>query len=178
MSAKVDICKYGHTSERKRLGCVQCNRERAKAWYWNNKPQALARRSAYRAAHPEQYREYGAKFRSLFPERKKASSTKWQENNPIKRAASEQRRRARKRQVGGQFTECDVVRLLIAQSGRCEWCNACLDEKFHIDHIVPISRGGGNDAANICLSCPSCNIKKGAKLPSEFIGNAQGGYFG
>lgn len=167
-------CKVGHLEWKyypKKQGwiCVQCNRDKVRAWYRENAERAKVRIAAYAKARPEQYRKYGAKFRALFPERKKLHATKWQTNNPVKRLISENRRRARKRGAGGVFTEEDVSRLLIAQSGRCEWCGQCLDEKFHVDHIIPLSRGGRNDATNICLACPTCNIRKGAKLPSEFV---------
>jgi 5-methylcytosine-specific restriction endonuclease McrA len=33
----------------------------------------------------------------------------------------------------------------------------------HIDHIIPVSRGGKNNLENLVLSCQSCNSKKGAK---------------
>jgi len=166
----VTDCRYGHAAGRNASGdCVQCNRDRAAAWYLNNKDRAIARILAYKKAHPEQYREYGAKFRALFPERKKLHVTKWQSGNTVKRLISESRRRARKRSVGGEFTEGDVSRLLIAQSGRCNWCGQCLDEHFHVDHIIPMIKGGRNDAMNICLACPPCNTRKGVKLPSQFM---------
>lgn len=33
----------------------------------------------------------------------------------------------------------------------------------HIDHIVPVSRGGQNNKENLQLLCVSCNTSKGAK---------------
>ena len=35
---------------------------------------------------------------------------------------------------------------------------------YHVDHVVPLSRGGGNGVDNICLACPSCNSSKNNKL--------------
>lgn len=163
-------CRYRHAAGRNNSGdCVQCNRDRAAAWYYSNTERAKARITEYRKARSEQYREYGAKFRALYPNRKKLAGTKWQSSNPVKRLISQNRRRARQRSVGGEFTEEDVSRLLIAQSGRCNWCGQCLDEHFHVDHIIPMIKGGRNDAMNICLACPPCNTRKGAKLPSQFM---------
>jgi 5-methylcytosine-specific restriction endonuclease McrA len=31
-----------------------------------------------------------------------------------------------------------------------------------VDHIVPVSRGGGNDEANLRTLCRACNVGKGA----------------
>jgi 5-methylcytosine-specific restriction endonuclease McrA len=35
------------------------------------------------------------------------------------------------------------------------------------DHILPISRGGGNAWRNVVTSCSPCNNKKGDRLPEE-----------
>jgi hypothetical protein len=34
---------------------------------------------------------------------------------------------------------------------------------FHIEHIVPQSRGGISDMGNLALACPGCNLRKAAK---------------
>ncbi len=32
---------------------------------------------------------------------------------------------------------------------------------FHIEHVVPRSKGGASDEGNLALACPSCNLHKG-----------------
>jgi hypothetical protein len=32
---------------------------------------------------------------------------------------------------------------------------------MHVDHIRPVSKGGGNDPENLRLLCPTCNIRRG-----------------
>ena len=42
--------------------------------------------------------------------------------------------------------------------GRCQYClmhQALQGATFHIEHIVPESRGGADDLANLTLACPS-----------------------
>jgi hypothetical protein len=34
---------------------------------------------------------------------------------------------------------------------------------FHIEHIVPGSRGGLTELANLAWACPSCNLRKSAR---------------
>lgn len=43
---------------------------------------------------------------------------------------------------------------------RCACCGSS-DGDLAIDHIKPVSRGGGNDPDNLQLLCTSCNSKKG-----------------
>ena len=53
-------------------------------------------------------------------------------------------------------------------NGACAYCGTTEGE-FHIDHILPRSRGGGNGLDNLAWSCASCNLSKGAKTPQEWM---------
>lgn len=44
----------------------------------------------------------------------------------------------------------------------CVECEA--PEDLTVDHIVPISRGGGNDPSNLRVLCRPCNSRKGARF--------------
>jgi 5-methylcytosine-specific restriction endonuclease McrA len=41
-------------------------------------------------------------------------------------------------------------------------------DKYHVDHVVPLSRGGSDGPENIVISCPRCNCSKSSKLPEEW----------
>lgn len=46
----------------------------------------------------------------------------------------------------------------------CQYCGSAAPEvKLHIDHIDPVSAGGGNEIINLITSCETCNIGKGAR---------------
>ena len=54
----------------------------------------------------------------------------------------------------------------------CQYCLRHQSELRHRecltrDHLVPMSRGGGNDWRNVVTACSSCNTKKGNRLPLE-----------
>ena len=53
------------------------------------------------------------------------------------------------------------VRHEVLSVGRCEACGSC--SSLTVDHIVPRSRGGGNDRNNLQCLCHRCNLKKGKK---------------
>ena len=37
-----------------------------------------------------------------------------------------------------------------------------------MDHVIPLAKGGASTLENLQLTCPSCNMSKGMKLPHEF----------
>lgn len=80
-------------------------------------------------------------------------------------------RRARKHAVGGTYSASDVQLLLELHGHRCanHMCGADLTVGYHIDHIVPIARGGGNDLSNLQPMCPPCNLRKGTLPMEEFL---------
>jgi hypothetical protein len=46
---------------------------------------------------------------------------------------------------------------------RCQYCliHQCLQgASFHIEHILPQTKGGSSTLANLALACPSCNLHK------------------
>jgi len=84
--------------------------------------------------------------------------------------ARSRKRRALKAQATGSFSENDVRRQYESQNGKCWWCGKLVGDTYHVDHRVPLSRGGSDDATNIVIACPHCNMSKGAKMPHEWIG--------
>lgn len=54
----------------------------------------------------------------------------------------------------------------------CRYCGRITmgRRERHVDHLIPISRGGNHEAANLCIACSSCNLRKGTKTPEEFAG--------
>lgn len=45
---------------------------------------------------------------------------------------------------------------------------------LHVDHVVPVSRGGSSDPENLVCSCAKCNTSKKDKTPSEWARNPAG----
>jgi 5-methylcytosine-specific restriction endonuclease McrA len=75
----------------------------------------------------------------------------------------------RRRNAPGKFTADDITRLYEQQQGECVYCSVGLSSGYHIDHIIPIAKGGTNYPDNIQLLCPKCNLKKNAKMPDVFL---------
>jgi hypothetical protein len=50
---------------------------------------------------------------------------------------------------------------------RCEYCRApeaVFNFAFEVEHVIPTSRGGTDDDANLCLACRACNLRKSDRL--------------
>lgn len=52
--------------------------------------------------------------------------------------------------------------LYLAQDGKCAMCGAELSNGWHVDHVIPFSRGGETSLQNSQALCPACNQTKGA----------------
>lgn len=101
----------------------------------------------------------------------RACHVRWRstEAGRLRHVLSENLRRARKLASPGRITPLDIEQMWTDQAGRCAYCAGMLKLGYHIEHKVPLSRGGSNGAENICLSCKTCNHKKHARTDVEFL---------
>ncbi|WP_162931685.1 HNH endonuclease signature motif containing protein [Mesorhizobium sp. DCY119] len=103
-----------------------------------------------------------------------ARAKRWKEENPDRarelRLVYDRNRRAAKKGAGGTHTEKDISVIIARQKFKCAECGTSIRRKGfrHVDHIVPLSRGGTNWPWNLQILCPPCNLHKAAKDPIEF----------
>ena len=149
-------CKRGHTGARytNSYTCVKCAHEHDRRWRAENTDRVRESSRAYRAANQGKERE-----------RRRT----WSATNPEKDRAYERNRRARKRNAPGAHTAADIFDLLNQTGGHCAYCGTECADDYHVDHMIPLSRGGSNGPENLCIACPSCNLRKNAKTAEEFI---------
>jgi|SRR5271166_517332 len=163
----------------------------AKKYYDTNRNTLCAKFRQWAKANQEKKRTTNRAWRVKNLERVRATSQKWAErnrerlreikrinlrnwrlNNPEKsrekRRVHEHIRRSRKRASGGIFTSTDLQAIRKRQRNRCAElsCRRLLKGNIeHIDHIVPLARGGSNWPSNLQLLCRDCNQSKGALDP-------------
>lgn len=145
-------CLRGHISERavSHRGCLSChseNQDPAKARvnglrYERQNREARRARLRKENIDPEKYNKILEYFRIKNQERRDFSI--------------------------GQLTPYIILDLFDEQDGKCVACGIELGDNFHLDHIVPLSRGGLNVDSNVQLLCPSCNLSKGNKTMQEW----------
>ena len=148
----------------------QYDRER---WPQRREAAASVKRERY-AADPEPFKAQAHRWRSENKERHLAGVRRWkaehQERAKLLARAGRARRRARAAESGGTYGAGDVLAQYDRQRGRCFWCKSRVGETYHVDHVIPISKGGSNGPENIVVSCRACNLKKAAQHPMDFAG--------
>ena len=62
------------------------------------------------------------------------------------------------------------LELVVMQKAKCAICKKGLPANsrgIHIDHVIPLSQGGGNDIGNFQAVCAGCNMIKGGDYDGE-----------
>lgn len=119
---------------------------------------------AWAAANPGYALEYGRARRAANPERSREQVRKWRAANPEKlreclRAQQQRRRASCKTGVGEAPTAKQLAEILL------DPCLYCGGPAEHVDHFIPLARGGTHTFGNLVAACAACNLSKGAKLP-------------
>tara|TARA_R110000782_G_C14641447_1_gene395675 strand:- start:106 stop:588 length:483 start_codon:yes stop_codon:yes gene_type:complete len=135
------------------------NADRTKAWKIKNLKASL---------------EYISQWRNENKERTAITNRKWQKENPDKISEHRRNRRAKKIMSFGRHTAEEIYLIFVFQRGLCANCEKKLfksgKNKYHVDHIMPLIRGGNNDKYNLQCLCPSCNLRKSSKDPIDWAG--------
>jgi 5-methylcytosine-specific restriction endonuclease McrA len=135
-----------------------------------NKDSIKEKSQIYKAKNKESIDLYNSKYREENKEKCIAASLKSMKKNPEPARESWRKRRALKLKVGGELSKNLSQKLFVLQKGKCACCKGdLLKLKIHLDHIMPLSRGGSNTDNNIQLLCSSCNCSKNAKHPVDFM---------
>lgn len=144
-----------------------CNK-RSKQYYQDNKEKMIAANNAWRLANLDIVSAASKRWRENHPDKVRVFQQNWSNNNPEKVKARTFRYRARKRDAEGSFTAADISNLLEYNNYACVYCGTDLSSGYHLDHIVPLTKGGSNRINNIQPLCGRCNHSKLAKLPWEY----------
>lgn len=139
-------CKVCRDRQRQTQEGRAAKRAARRRYYAEHRDHILEQRRRYRKANPDKARAYRRKRRAL----KKSQLGLWEDDAFIER------------------------QLWLYQRGRCYYCQAPISEPFqsprtfHLDHVIPLSRGGEHCVSNVVLACCACNLNKGTKTAEEF----------
>lgn len=103
-----------------------------------------------------------AKLRRIESGKAAEQLRRYRQKNPEKVREFASRRKSRKH---GRLPRGTVAGLFSAQKGRCAICRTSIRGAYHLDHIMPLARGGGHVKSNLQLLCPPCNLRKSDRDP-------------
>ncbi len=164
--------------------------ENRRRWRAANPEKHAANHQRYAAAHPEKIKEKWQRHQAAHPEKCAARARKYAAKNPekvraalrayfstpegkIARRNGEARRRHRMKSTDVSATTKEVANILAAASS-CQYCERPFSEMLPptLDHIKPLSKGGGHEVTNLAVACRPCNSSKGARDLSAFAPGA------
>jgi HNH endonuclease len=107
--------------------------------------------------------------------RDRARGPEWAAKNPVaRREISRNYSHRRRAQILGTAVEdFPAIEVFAANQWICQLCKKPVDQQKQypdplspsLDHIIPLSRGGGHVLANVQLAHYICNVRKGSSLP-------------
>ena len=174
-------CPKGHVAERFVSGwtCSECVIEQRNIWAIKNPDRIKAASEKYRKKYPDRAKErfskwysenkdYYAEWRNKNREKVNSAAKKWSQKNIEKKLEYNRNRRSMQAGASGNHSASDVREIYEKQCGKCASCLSSISKRHHVDHIFPLSKGGGNGKQNIQLLCPSCNLRKSNKDPVDW----------
>jgi hypothetical protein len=133
--------------------------ERSRDYESKNYEWRLEQHRQWRASNPEKSRELTRRWNHLHPDKRREVERRYRTNHPDKMRDKARLRYARKL---GAITEL-VIRAQVYQrdNGRCHICGKKVNsQKWHLDHLVPLSLGGEHSYRNVAVACPGCNLRR------------------
>ena len=123
--------------------------------------------------HPKRTRNLVSirKSRDKSKAKRAASNAIWKKANRDKCRAYCLNYLSRLKGAEGTFNETHIQAILEQQSYRCAGphCRIDLLRSYHVDHIIPLARGGTNWPDNLQILCKDCNQSKHAQLMEDWV---------
>jgi len=139
-----------------------------------NKDKIKERKLKYRENNRDKIREAKRNYiQRIRLNTHKIKSTKTEEERIESNKFSKWKYKHKRRAIekDGNVTQAQIKEL-ISNTKKCYWCNCNINNKdrlsFHVDHYIPLSKGGLHSIDNLVISCPTCNLTKNAKDPYKF----------
>lgn len=139
------------------------------------KARAKARRKIYRPAHKEEIRIRVRAYYEAHKEERKAPNKVHRQAHQGECNARSAKRRALQQGalIGATAMQLAEIKEIYRRAKEGKKIRCYLYGKLipigqrHVDHIVPVSKGGQHRASNLAVACDKCNMSKGAKMPLE-----------
>lgn len=154
-------------------------RRKATLQKYNASDKGKAAQAAWDAAHPggrkvlsrahyeanaTEYKKRAVIWNKANPEKFQAKTVAWKAAHPDKVRDMGQNRRALK--AAAFVVPVDRVEIWERDGGICGICGTIANRTdYHIDHVIPITKGGAHEPANVQVAHPACNLWKSDRMP-------------
>jgi 5-methylcytosine-specific restriction endonuclease McrA len=184
---RVDYLKHRETRRAEAAARYSENpdpaRQRMKDWVEANPERAKEQSAKWRRENPDRRKEITAKWRGAHKEQIQEANRAYHEANKEAIAAygrahrarpdvkerhsdKEQHRRSLKKHLPAENVKRSVV--WTRDGGVCHICGKPAEPaNWHLEHIIPLARGGHHVYDNVAVSHPSCNLRKARYLLRE-----------
>lgn len=196
LSAQCRACakKYRETHKEEKKGYPSSTPEYRTAYINDNREHTNELRRKRWKKNPEPYRKQGRESHARNRDKRLAAqriyyrdnfdhirnrNRIWSKNNKERIYLSNRKRV--KQLKGVNITQNQVNDLLMQNGNKCAYCSIIVKSgvNLHMDHIIPLCRGGAHSIENLAPACATCNLKKGRMTAEEFMARrayeAQGG---
>lgn len=141
--------------------------------YWAEHSEELkAKNRAWYADNHEHMRAYELGRRDSRKEYKREYNLAYYKTERGKNSMKAYRHRRRAKIRSGRCIGADLTTIRAAQTDKlgrliCWACGKPITDKPHLDHWIPLEKGGAHDAGNLHYMHAKCNLSKGSKHPTE-----------
>lgn len=163
---------------------------KGRLYYQENKETILRKVKSYYCENTEKVMKTKKLYLKNNKEKVSMSKKNWARNNKDKIYESGLKRRSRKYFV--QFEGVARRKLLERDNWSCKQCGVKVHDrseggikkshlwndefKAHIDHIIPLSKGGDSTPENLQVLCRTCNLRKSDKTDLSLNDDGQIGF--
>ena len=177
-----EFCRDKNYKDGRFYWCKDCCNLATRRYYENNQKKETARKRKHHAenrekesarhkkwaeANCDERAKYQKKYYHENRERLLEQAKKRYAENPEKGRELYARRRARI--LNAFVAEVNRSEIYKRDKGTCHICKGKVDpNKWHLDHIYPLSKGGTHEPDNVAVSHPECNMEK--RVSTEFGG--------
>lgn len=150
---RAEAREYGRTHREERS-------KRFKQWYGANRERNIARVIKWQNEHLEHRQAWIA----ANADRRRAADRRYCERHPERRRMIAHMRLSIIRATAGAYrmTKAEIIE---RDGTICYLCGVDFPPGLlTIEHVIPLSRGGGHTPDNLRVACGPCNCRKGAKL--------------
>lgn len=149
--------KQGKASTRYESRCIECSKARRKADYRASPDRDAATSQRWRDANRSRISAYNLA----------------RQTSSAHRANKAKAQRIRKATLRSGEGSSAAIKAIYAEAIRIEQLVSCcpvfglpeLGYKMHVDHIIPLSKGGRHVASNLQILPAGLNLRKGTKCP-------------